>query len=270
MKNGALRVFAAGIVLLLVLALSGCGTDNSSQGPAVEKIFEKCVQKSVSYATVKVNGNIKANLSGGRYATRSFTGAARKINDDNLQGKTVISGRILSGQNENATLYYDNGYVYFNTGDGWWKSPASPPKTFTDFAKYARNIRMLSSDKDSYKIACDISLQYLRDAFRLQPKPNQTRYEKGLNTVVNNSRITAVLTIKKGSFLLTDVVEDTRMTIPNSSGGETLHMSYYTHYYGYNSPADVSLPADALDANNAGNGLLFPWIQGFGQAAGPH
>lgn len=262
MRNIGLNlIWAMCLCLCMIVMLAGCGS-NSVIG---REILERCMHNNSLWNSISFSGNFSALESDGRNSYRTFTGAEKKTGESNRQVMMVLSGRILNGQIEDATLYYSDDYVYFNTGTGWRKRENGPLPALATLMPYLEDIRVVSNKGSFYQISSKFNQKYLRDSFGLKSGDNQSKDERDLLATINNSSINATFTIQKGSYQLKDFLFTLNMRTAASLGGTSLKFWQYWHYFNYNSQVDVALPSEALDAKPAGSGTLLPQVSGYSQ-----
>jgi hypothetical protein len=257
-KKISLLAFTIAIAFIVFWA-AGCGSDLTPAEKNAKRILDNCIQKTETIKTVEVTGTIKASQSDGRYADRTSSGVFAKTDTGEPISKFEISGRVITGVDENVTHYYFKGYDYFNTGNGWKKTAALSPLSLTWVVKNATNFRIVSSDSNSIKIACDINPAALwkSQGVRIQPGT-------ALSRSVENARISDVFEVNKNGSPLESYSSVWRLLNPTSKGNLPLTVTTACHYSGYGSPVTFQVPPEALGARMYDIFHPYPSVNGYG------
>jgi Tfp pilus assembly protein PilP len=245
------------LLLVPLLALSGCSgqreTSDSPYAGKAQDILDQSNRKMAEVRYMKVEGS---------YAITSQTGQGQDLDfsfkmDMDLSDpeKPAVYAAMERPAQEMSEVYTFDGYRYSENAEGAWQKTVveagegveSPtPVYLEELSSNARNVRMVSEDSSYYRIAFDLTRDFIEEYIKSDILGDTEAPEDMVAELVASTGMTAVLDISREDRLIRSAVLDMNIEKLGQVGEITLRMELY--FSGFNEPVEISLPEDAAGA----------------------
>lgn len=245
-------------LIAIALALSGCGSGQEATDLSAEKareVLDDSNRKMGELESLEAYGvyDLEAQGSQGEDLDFEF-----EVAMDVSPGNPEVHMTIDSAD-KTTDVYMKDGYTYLQVPDeGWVKTEAgasdadgfSPPTPtrILEFSENARNLRIVSEDRDHYRLAFDVGEEFIEQQIEASfgVGGSVAGSEEVLQEIIDNTEMTAVFRISKTTKYIENA--DFTMKISNMPMVGDVSLSIKMEFSRFNEPMDISLPPEALEA----------------------
>ncbi|MBU4193479.1 MAG: hypothetical protein KKE79_04580 [Actinobacteria bacterium] len=254
------RVLFVSIMMLIAIALtlSGCGGGRDTTDLSAEKareVLDDSNRKMGELESLEAYGSYDLEAQGPQGEDLDFE---FQVEMDVSPGNPEVHMTIDSA-GETTDVYMKDGYTYLRVPDeGWVKTEAgasdadgfSPPTPtrILEFSENARNLRMISEDRDHYRLAFDVGEEFLEQQIKagFGVGGSVAGSEEVLQEIIDKTEMTAVFRISKATRYIENA--DFTMKIGNMPMVGDVSLTIRMEFSRFNEPVNISLPPEALDA----------------------
>jgi len=247
-----------GLLIAVALTLSGCGGGQEASDLSTEKareVLDDSNRKMGELESLEAYGSYDLEAQGSQGENLDFEFRVKM--DVSRENPEVHM--TMNSADETTDVYMKDGYMYVQVPDeGWVKtesgasdadgfSPPTPTRIL-EFSENARNLRMVSEDRDHYRIAFDVGEEFIEQQIRASfgTGGSVAGSEEILQEIIEKTEMTAVFRISKTTKYIENA--DFIMKIVSMPMVGDVSLSIKMEFSLFNEPVDISLPPEALDA----------------------